>query len=50
MFCYTHHIGMDAPQYVHADVPSAYFSQWKFCYTPHSGMYIPQYEPRVAVP
>jgi len=43
MFYYTHHTDMDALQYVHVDVTSAYFFQWKFYHTPHSDMDAPQY-------
>ena len=34
---------MDAPQYVHVDVPSGYLSHWMFYYTHHSDMDAPQY-------
>jgi len=43
MFYYTLHIDMDAPWYVHVDVPSDFFFLWMFQYTHHSDMYIPQY-------
>jgi len=39
----THHSGVDVPQYVHVDVPSAYLCQWMFYYTHHSSMDAPQY-------
>ena len=34
---------MDAPQYVHADVPSEFSVFWMFYYTHHSDMVSPQY-------
>jgi len=34
---------MDAPQYVHVDVPSVYLCYWTFYYTHHSNMDAPQY-------
>ena len=43
MFYYTHHIDMDAPQYVHADVPADHLWPWMFYYTHHNGMDAPQY-------
>ena len=43
MFYYTHHSNMDAPQYVHVDVPAGYFFDRMFYYTHHSDMDAPQY-------
>jgi len=43
MFYYTYHSDMDAPQYVHFDVPSDYFCLCKFYYTRHSDVDAPQY-------
>jgi len=34
---------MDAPQYVHVDVPSDFPAAWMFYYTHHSDMDTPQY-------
>jgi hypothetical protein len=34
---------MDAPQYVHVDVPSGYFFDGMFYHTHHSDMDTPQY-------
>jgi hypothetical protein len=34
---------MDAPQYVHVDVPSGYLFGWMFYYTHHSDMDTLQY-------
>jgi hypothetical protein len=48
-FCYKHHSHMDAPQYVHIHVPSAYFCFWMFYYTLHNDTYVPQYVSPVAV-
>jgi hypothetical protein len=43
MFYYTLNSDMDAPQYVHADVPSGSICYWMFYYTNHSNMNAPQY-------
>ena len=43
MSFYTHHSSMDAPQCVHVDVNSDFFSHWIFYYTHHRDMYLPQY-------
>jgi hypothetical protein len=43
MSYYIHHSDMDAPQYVHADVPSVYLCYWMFYYTHHSDMDAPHY-------
>jgi hypothetical protein len=43
MFYYKHHIDMDAPQYVHVDVPSGYLYGRMFYYIHHSDMDAPQY-------
>jgi hypothetical protein len=43
MFYYTRHSDTDAPQYVHADVPSEYPVSQKFYYTHHSDTDVPQY-------
>jgi len=34
---------MDAPQYVHVDVPLEYPFSWMSCYTHHKHMYVPHY-------
>ena len=36
MSYFTHNSDMDAPQYVHVDVPSDSLCQWTFYYTYHS--------------
>jgi hypothetical protein len=41
MFYYTHHSNMDAPQYVHADVPSDDSVAWTVYYTLDSDMDTP---------
>ena len=38
---YTHHSDMDAPQYVHVDVPSDIEVVWMFYYKHHSNMDAP---------
>jgi len=38
-----HHSKMDAPQYVHVDIPSVYMFYWMFYYTLHIDMDAPQY-------
>jgi len=43
MFYYTHHIDMDAPQYVHVHVTSDAAIAWMSYYTNHSSMDAPQY-------
>ena len=43
MFYYTLYIDMDAPQYVHADVPSNALVSCVFYYTLHIDMATPQY-------
>jgi len=40
---FTHHSDMDAPQYVHVDVPSDSLCPWTFYYTYHSHMDATQY-------
>ena len=44
MFYYTHHSDMDAPQYVHVDVPSDVPVAWMFYDTYHSNVDASQYE------
>jgi hypothetical protein len=34
---------MDAPQYVHGDVPSDDYGAWMFSYTHHIDIYVPQH-------
>jgi len=41
--CCTHHSDMDAPHYVHVDVPSDYLCYWMFSYTYHKNMDAPHY-------
>jgi len=40
---FTHPSDMDAPQYIHVDVPSDSLCHWTFYYTQHSSMDAPQY-------